>query len=37
MNNRYPIGQFHCPHEVQAKDIQMWIREISTLPSRYRL
>jgi len=34
MDNRYPIGQFECPNEVQKKDIQMWIKEISTLPSR---
>ncbi len=34
MDNRYPIGQFDCPNEVHEKDIQMWIKEISTLPSR---
>lgn len=34
MDNRYPIGQFDCPNEVKEKDIQMWIKEISTLPSR---
>jgi uncharacterized damage-inducible protein DinB len=34
MNNRYPIGQFNSPSEVQEKDIQVWIKEITTLPSR---
>ncbi|MGN7402424.1 YfiT family bacillithiol transferase [Cytobacillus praedii] len=34
MDNRYPIGQFDCPNEEKEKDIQMWIKEISTLPSR---
>ncbi|MDM5291763.1 putative metal-dependent hydrolase [Peribacillus simplex] len=34
MDNRYPIGQFDCPNEVQEKDIQMWIKEMTTLPSR---
>ncbi|MED4124806.1 putative metal-dependent hydrolase [Halalkalibacterium halodurans] len=34
MDNRYPIGQFNCPSEVQEKDIQVWIKEITTLPSR---
>lgn len=34
MDNRYPIGQFTCPSEVQEKDIQMWIKEMTTLPSR---
>jgi hypothetical protein len=30
MDNRYPIGQFDCPNEVQEKDIQMWIKEMTT-------
>jgi hypothetical protein len=34
MDKRYPIGQFDCPNEIQEKDIQMWIKEIATLPSR---
>lgn len=34
MDNRYPIGQFDCPNEVQEKDIQMWLQEMNTLPSR---
>ena len=34
MDNRYPIGQFDCPNELQEKDLQLWIKEISTLPSR---
>ena len=37
MDHRYPIGQFTCPNEVQEKHIQIWIREISTLPSRLRI
>ena len=36
MDYRYPIGQFTSPNEIQEKDIQIWIREISTLPSRLR-
>ncbi|PZM66125.1 putative metal-dependent hydrolase [Paenibacillus dendritiformis] len=35
--NRYPIGQFVCPNEVQEKDIQMWVKEMTTLPSRLNM
>lgn len=37
MENRYPIGQFVCPNEVQEKDIQMWVKEMTTLPSRLNM
>ncbi|MBZ5751329.1 YfiT family bacillithiol transferase [Metabacillus rhizolycopersici] len=36
MDNRYPLGHFTCPSEVQEKDIQMWINEMTTLPSRLK-
>ncbi|QPQ31266.1 YfiT family bacillithiol transferase [Lysinibacillus sp. JNUCC 51] len=34
MDKRYPIEQFDCPIKVQKKDIQAWIKELSTLPIR---
>ncbi|WP_458411805.1 DinB family protein [Schinkia sp. CFF1] len=34
MDPRYPIGQFNCPDKIQEKNIKMWIKEISTLPTR---
>jgi len=34
MENRYPIGQFDCPYEVKDKDIIIWIKEMSNLPSQ---
>ncbi|MDA1478017.1 YfiT family bacillithiol transferase [Bacillus changyiensis] len=36
MNKKYPIGQFDCPQEVQETDIQMWVKEIRTLPHRLK-
>ena len=34
MDKRYPIGQFDCPNLIQKQDIEKWIKEIATLPSR---
>lgn len=34
MDKRYPIGQFGCPDLIQKQDIQKWMKEIATLPSR---
>lgn len=33
MDSRYPFGPFDYPNEVQNKDIEMWIKEMTTLPS----
>ena len=32
MKQRYPIGEFHYPKEIQESDIRAWIDEISALP-----
>ncbi|GAA0411703.1 YfiT family bacillithiol transferase [Paenibacillus motobuensis] len=37
MDKRYPIGQFSCPIEVQEKDIQLWVKEMTTLPNRLNM
>ncbi len=34
MDERYPIGQFSCNESISAEEIQQWIQEIKTLPSR---
>lgn len=31
---RYPLGQFVCPDDITAAQIQQWIHELETLPHR---
>lgn len=36
MDRRFPIGQFVCPDEIKEQEVDVWIEEMRSLPSKVR-
>jgi uncharacterized damage-inducible protein DinB len=36
MNERYPIGEFVCTEMISKEEIQLWVNEIRSLPTRLK-